>query len=70
MIVLQIWMRGGLRWLALAILIHFAVNATVGILVLKLQLSSLAVDLVLVALAAAVLAFGWRLSTRSLVQQP
>ena len=62
LVVLQVWMRGGMKWLALAILLHFAVNATAAILVLKLQLSPLIGELVLLFMAAAVLTLGWRLS--------
>ena len=64
LIVLQVWMRGGIKWLLLAILLHFAVNALAAILVLRLQLSPLIGELVLVLMAAAVLTLGWRLSAR------
>jgi uncharacterized membrane protein YhfC len=63
LIVLQVWQRGGVRWLLLAILLHFAVNAIAAVLVLKLKLSPAVGELVLVGLAAAVLTLGWRLST-------
>jgi uncharacterized membrane protein YhfC len=63
--VLQGWLRREIRWLLLAILLHFAVNATAAILVLELRLSPWVGELVLVAMAVAVLAFGWRLSNRN-----
>jgi uncharacterized membrane protein YhfC len=63
LVVLQVWKRGGLGWLALAILLHFSINATAALLVLKLQLSPWAGELVLVAMAAAVLIFGLRLAS-------
>lgn len=62
LVVLQIWKRGGLRWLAVAIVLHFAINATAALLVLKLQLSPWLGELVLVAMAAAVLTLGLRLA--------
>jgi uncharacterized membrane protein YhfC len=62
LIVLQVWQRGGLRWLILAIALHFAVNAATAILVLVLHLSPLIGELVLVVLALAVLVTGWRLA--------
>lgn len=65
LIVLRVWTRGGLRWLVLAILLHFAVNAVGAILVLTLKLNPLMGELVLVAMALAVLTLGWRLSARS-----
>jgi uncharacterized membrane protein YhfC len=58
LIVLQMWMRGGLRWLILAMALHFAVNAVAAILVLALQLSPLIGELVLVVLAVGVLSLG------------
>lgn len=64
LIVLQVWLRGGIKWLLLAILLHFAVNAVAAILVLRLQLSPVIGELVLVVMAAAVLTLGWRLSAR------
>lgn len=64
LVVLQVWVRGGIRWLVLAILLHFAVNSIAAILVLELRLSALIGELVLVAMAASVLTLGWRLSTR------
>ncbi len=63
LIVLQMWLRrGGVRWLLLAILLHFAVNALAAILVLELRLSPWIGELVLVAMAAAILRLGWRLT--------
>jgi uncharacterized membrane protein YhfC len=62
LIVLQVWRRGGLRWLVLAIALHTAVNAVAAILVLVLHLSPLIGELVLVVLALAVLVTGWRLA--------
>ncbi len=62
LIVLQVWRRGGLRWLVLAIALHSAVNAVAAILVLALHLSPLIGELVLVTLALAVLFTGWRLA--------
>jgi hypothetical protein len=46
----------------LAILLHFSINAVAALLVLKLQLSPWVGELVLVAMAAAVLTLGLRLS--------
>jgi uncharacterized membrane protein YhfC len=65
LIVLQMWRRGGVRWLLLAILLHFSVNALAAILVLELELSPVIAELVLLIMAAAVLTLGWRLSTES-----
>jgi uncharacterized membrane protein YhfC len=62
LVVLQVWKRGGLRWLILAILLHFSINAVAALLVLKLQLSPWIGELVLVVMAAAVLSFGLRLA--------
>ena len=62
LIVLQVWKRGGLRWLALAILLHFSINATAALLVLRLQLSPWAGELVLMVMAAAILTLGLRLA--------
>jgi uncharacterized membrane protein YhfC len=63
LIVLQVWKRGGLRWLGLAILLHFSVNAVAALLVLELQLSPWLGELVLVVMAAAVLTLGLRLAS-------
>ena len=60
--VLQAWVRRETRWLVLAILLHFAVNSIAAIMVLELHLSQLIGELVLLAMAAAVLTLGWRLS--------
>jgi hypothetical protein len=60
--VLQIWFRGGARWLVLAIALHFAVNAVAAILVVVLGASPLIGEVLLVGMAAAVLTLGWRLS--------
>jgi uncharacterized membrane protein YhfC len=65
LIVLQVWMRGGLKWLALAIALHFTVNAAAALLVIALHLSPLIGEAVLVVLAAGVLALGWRLARRA-----
>ena len=65
LIVLQVWMRGGMRWLALAVALHFAVNAVAALLVLALRLSPLIGELVLVAMALGVLTLGWRLAQRA-----
>jgi uncharacterized membrane protein YhfC len=65
LIVLQVWLRGGVRWLILAILLHFAVNSIAAILVLQLRLSPFIGELVLVVMAAAVLTLGWRLSAHT-----
>ena len=62
LIVLQVWMRGGMRWLVLAVALHFAVNAVAALLVLALHLSPLIGELVLVAMALGVLALGWQLA--------
>jgi hypothetical protein len=63
LVVLQVWRRGGLRWLGLAILLHFSINAVTALLALELQLSPWLGELVLVAMAAAVLTLGLRLAT-------
>jgi uncharacterized membrane protein YhfC len=65
LIVLQMWIRGGIRWLLLAILLHFAINSIAAILVLELRLSQWIGELLLVAMAAAVLTLGWRLAERA-----
>jgi uncharacterized membrane protein YhfC len=65
LVVLQVWMRGGMRWLLLAITLHFAVNAIAALLVLALHLSPFVGELVLVVLALALLATGWRLARRT-----
>ncbi|MEO8090889.1 MAG: YhfC family glutamic-type intramembrane protease [Gemmatimonadales bacterium] len=65
LIVLQMWMRGGRRWLVLAIALHFAVNATAAMLVIALHLGPLIGELVLVILAVGVLALGWRLARQA-----
>jgi uncharacterized membrane protein YhfC len=62
LVVLQVWKRGGLQWLVLAILLHFSINAVAALLVLKLQLSPSLGELVLVVMAAAVLFLGLRLA--------
>ncbi len=63
LIVLQVWQRGGIRWLMLAIMLHFSINAVAAILVLTLHLSPWVGELVLVVMAAAVLTLGLRLSS-------
>ena len=63
LVVLQVWRRGGLRWLGLAILLHFSVNAMAALLVLELRLSPWLGELVLVVMAAAVLTLGLRLAS-------
>lgn len=63
LIVLQVWKRGGMRWLFLAILLHFSINAMAALLVLKLQLSPWVGELLLVGLAAGVLGLGLHLSS-------
>jgi uncharacterized membrane protein YhfC len=63
LVVLQVWNRGGLRWLGLAILLHFSINAVAALLVLELQLSPWLGELVLVVMAAAVLTLGLRLAS-------
>ena len=65
LIVLQVWLRGGLRWLALAIALHFAVNAAAAILVIALHLSPVIGEAVLVVLAFGVLGLGWRLTRQA-----
>jgi uncharacterized membrane protein YhfC len=65
LIVLQMWMRGGLKWLALAIALHFTVNAAAALLVIALHLSPVIGELVLVVLALGVLSLGWRLARRA-----
>jgi len=56
-----LWPR--LRWLILAILLHFSINAVAALLVLKLQLSPWIGELVLMVMGAAVLTFGLRLAS-------
>jgi uncharacterized membrane protein YhfC len=63
LVVLQVWKRGGLRWLILAILLHFSINAVAALLVLELQLSPWVGELMLVVMAAAVLTLGLRLAS-------
>jgi uncharacterized membrane protein YhfC len=65
LIVLQVWLRGGMRWLVLAIALHFAVNAVAALLVLVLHLSPLLGELVLVSMALGVLTLGWWLVRRA-----
>jgi uncharacterized membrane protein YhfC len=65
LIVLQVWLRGSIRWLFLAIALHFAVNSIAAILVLELRLSPLVGELALVVMAIAILTLGWRLSARA-----
>jgi uncharacterized membrane protein YhfC len=65
LIVLQMWMRGGRRWLALAVALHFAVNAVAAMLVITLHLSPLIGELILVVLAVGVLSLGWRLARQA-----
>jgi uncharacterized membrane protein YhfC len=65
LIVLQMWMRGGVRWLVLAIALHFTVNAVAAILVLRLHLSPFIGELVLVVMALGVLVLGWRLARQA-----
>jgi uncharacterized membrane protein YhfC len=65
LIVLQVWLRGSVRWLFLAIALHFAVNSIAAILVLELRLSPLVGELALVVMAIAILTVGWRLSARA-----
>jgi uncharacterized membrane protein YhfC len=63
LIVLQVWRRGEVRWLILAIALHFVVNAAAAILVVVVGLQPWIGELVLVLMAAGVLTLGWRLST-------
>jgi uncharacterized membrane protein YhfC len=62
LIVLQVWLRGSLRWLILAIGIHFAVNALGALLLHGLHLSAVLAELAVAVMALGVLAAGWRLS--------
>jgi uncharacterized membrane protein YhfC len=62
LIVLQVWLRGSLRWLILAIGIHFAVNALGALLLHGLHLSAMLAELMVAVMALGVLAAGWRLS--------
>jgi uncharacterized membrane protein YhfC len=64
LIVLQMWMRGGKRWLVLAIALHFAVNASAAMLVIALHLSPVIGELILVVMALGVLTLGWLLARR------
>jgi uncharacterized membrane protein YhfC len=65
LIVLQMWMRSGKRWLALAIALHFTVNAAAAMLVIALKLSPVIGEMILVVLAVGVLSLGWRLARRA-----
>jgi uncharacterized membrane protein YhfC len=65
LIVLQVWMRGGLRWLFLAMTLHFAVNVVGVTLLHQLHVPALLAELVVAVLAAAVLVLGWRLTERA-----
>lgn len=62
---LQVWLRGRLRWLVLAIGIHFAVNALGALLLHGFHLSPLLAELVIAVMALGVLAAGWRLCRES-----
>lgn len=62
LIVLQVWLRGGLRWLGLAIVLHFGVNALSALLVHGAQVSAVSAELMVAALAIGVLLLGWRLA--------
>jgi uncharacterized membrane protein YhfC len=62
LMVLQVWMRGGLRWLFLAITLHFAVNAIAATLVHQLEVQAAFAELAVAAMAAAVLFLGWKLA--------
>jgi uncharacterized membrane protein YhfC len=65
LVVLQVWLRGGLRWLFLAIALHFAINALGGTLMHQLRLSAVLAELVVAILSAGVLLLGWKLSSRA-----
>jgi uncharacterized membrane protein YhfC len=62
LVVLQVWMQGSLRWLFLAIGLHFAVNAVGATLLHQLHVPPVLAELVFAALAVAVLVLGWKLT--------
>jgi uncharacterized membrane protein YhfC len=65
LIVLHAWKRGELRWLLLAIGLHFGVNAIAALLMYAQRLDPLMVEPLVLLLGGTVLAAGWRLASRS-----
>jgi uncharacterized membrane protein YhfC len=65
LIVLQAWTRRTPRWLMLAIGLHFGTNAIVAMLIYAGRVNPLTVELILLAMAVAVLVTGWRLASNS-----
>jgi uncharacterized membrane protein YhfC len=65
LIVLQVWLRGGLRWLFLAIALHFAVDGLGGTLMHHLRVPALLAELGVAMLSLGVLLLGWRLVGRA-----
>jgi len=65
LVVLQVWWRGGLGWLFLAMALHFAVNALAGTLMHYLRVSAVLTELVVALLSAGVLLLGWSLTRRA-----
>ena len=65
LIVLRGWISRRVGWLALAIGLHFGVNAVTALLIFVYRVQPLTAELVFVALAVAVLAVGRKVSTAS-----
>ena len=65
LIVLRGWTSRRVGWLALAIGLHFGVNAVTALLIYGYRVRPLTAELVFVALAVAVLALGWRVGAAS-----
>jgi uncharacterized membrane protein YhfC len=65
LVVLQVWLRGGLRWLFLAMALHFALNALAGTLMHHLRVSAVQTELVVGLLSGGVLLLGWKLAERT-----
>jgi uncharacterized membrane protein YhfC len=63
LIVLRGWTRRQPIWLAIAIGIHFAINALTATLIYLYRVRSLRAELVFVVLALGVLALGWRVTS-------
>jgi uncharacterized membrane protein YhfC len=70
LIVLRGWTAGQRGWLALAILLHFGVNAVTALLIHSHRVNALSAELVFVALALMVLMWGWRLARPLAVPAP
>jgi uncharacterized membrane protein YhfC len=65
LIVLRGWISRRVGWLAVAIGLHFSVNAITAGLIYVYRARPLTAELVFVALAVAVLVLGWRVSAAS-----